>query len=170
MKTFENIEKICMYLGLVCLVIMVFFMASEMSTRIGVPHLFRDSYALVGFMMVGITYLGLSYIEKEDDHLKMSLFLSKLNEKNQKTVKVIYNLIGVALLILIITQTSNSTWKAYVMGDTTTEPGRYLNWHIRAIVPLGLSVFCVRIIKETVQLLAGIFQKPTKTSIDEGAN
>lgn len=170
MKTFENLEKTCLYLGLVCLMIMVFFMASEMSTRVGVPHLFRDSYALVGFMMVGITYLGLSYIEKDNGHLKMTLLLTKLNEKNYNPIKILYNLIEIALLILLITQTVDGTLRAYVIGDTTTEPGTYLNWYIRAMVPLGLSVFCVRIIIETVQLLAGIFQKQANPSTGKSAN
>ncbi len=159
MKTFENIERAFMYFSLMCLVIMVFFMASEMSTRVGITHLFRDSYALVGFMMVGITYLGLSYIQKDDGHLKMTLLLLKLNEKNSNSVKIFYNFIEIAILILLITQTADGTWRAYVLGDTTTEPGAYLNWYIRAMVPLGLSVFCARIIIETVQLFAGIFQK-----------
>ncbi len=170
MKTFENIEKACMYLGLICLVIMVFFMASEMSTRIGIPHLFRDSYALVGFMMVGITYLGLSYIQKDDGHLKMTLLLLKLDEKKSNSVKILYNLIEIAILILLVTQTVDGTWKAYVLGDTTTEPGAYLNWYIRAMVPLGLSVLCVRIIIETVQLFAGILSKSANPLNGESAN
>jgi len=158
-KVFENIERMSMYLAFISLLIMVFFMSSEMSTRLGVPHLFRDSYALVGFTMVGVTYLGLSYIQKEDGHLKMSLLLSKLNESNAKLVKLVYNLIEIIVLILIIAITIVGAWRAFLIGDTTTEPGTYLNWYIRALVPLGLSVFCARIIMETVGLVHSLFKK-----------
>ncbi len=159
MKLFERIEKVSLYLALACLVIMVFFMASEMSTRLGVPHLFRDSYALVGFMMVGVTYLGLSYIQRDDGHLKMTLLLNRLQEKNSKLVKVLYNLIEILTLILIIVITTQGAWRAFLISDTTTEPGTYLNWYIRALVPLGLSVFCARIIIETVGLFSELFKK-----------
>ena len=156
---FLYFEKICMYLGVTSLAIMMLLMLSEMSTRLGVPHFFLDSYALVGFMMVGVTYLGLAHIQKDDGHLKMTLLLSKFKERNRKAIKLLLNLVEIGILTAIIIQTAKGTLRAFEIGDTTTEPGAYLNWPIRAMVPLGLGVYSLRLIIESVQEVSGVFRK-----------
>ena len=169
MKLFLYFEKVFIYIGIASLAVMMLLMLSEMFTRFGIPHLFLDSYALVGFMMVGVTYLGLSYIQKHDDHLKMTLFISKLNEKNSNIVKLFMNAIEIIILLAIIIQTSKGALRAYEIGDTTTEPGAYINWPIRALVPLGLSVYCLRLIIESFQQGAELFHKKHGYSSDQNS-
>ena len=159
MKLFENLEKAFLYIGVGCLVAMWFFMLAEVSRNFGVPGFFRDSYALVGLMMIGVTYMGLSYVEKGDGHIKMRLLMSKMQENKAVILRLIYNLIEIAVLLFIIRHTIYGTVHAYEIMDTTIDPGAYVNWPIRALVPLGLGLYVIRLMIQTVQELMGFIKK-----------
>jgi TRAP-type C4-dicarboxylate transport system permease small subunit len=125
-------------------------MLSEILTRVGVPAIFSDTFTLTGLMMVGVTYLALSSLQKEDGNIKMTLFISKLKPKNALKVKLAYNLLEIIVLVIIVWQTTLGTIRAFELGDTTMAPGLYLTWPIRALIPIGLGVYCIRLILESI--------------------
>lgn len=168
MKTLGYIETICTYLGAAMAAFMSIVMLSEILTRVGVPAVFTDTFTLTGLMMVGVTYLGLSSLQKSDSHIKMTLFISKLKPKKALKLNLVYTALEIIVLALIIWQTTIGTMRAFELGDTTMEPGLYLTWPLRALIPLGLGIFCLRLIMESINKLSGSAAKQ-KGKIEAGS-
>lgn len=166
-KTLGYIESICTYLGVATATFMAVVMLSEILTRVGMPAIFDDTFTLTGLLMIGTTYLALSSLQKDDGQIKMMLFISKLKPKKALKVNLVYNLLEIIVLVVVVWQTTLGAIRAFELGDTTMAPGLYLTWPIRALIPLGLGVYCLRLILESLNKL-GLVAKPDKTSAGGG--
>ena len=112
-----------------------------------------EMFQLTEFMMVGVVYLGIAYVQQLKDHIKIEIATEWMPQKGQDILDLLGHLVGLFIFGLITWQTGRQAWEAWDTQDYTMGIVQFPLWPAKSLLPIGIGLFCLRLF---LDLLIGI--------------
>jgi len=157
------IETVLNVTGVIFIVILMLFTASEIIARYvfnwPIPGYVED----VELIMAAIVFLGIGYTQRVGAHIRMDMLITRLKGRFYHIAEALSLLLALIGFGIICISSFNFTLDAYQVGDVT----EYLytpTWPSKLCVPLGSFFLCTRFI---IQIIRNIAQAVVGAEIKE---
>ncbi|MBI5969181.1 MAG: TRAP transporter small permease [Deltaproteobacteria bacterium] len=145
-RTQRSIEKGACYTAAGLVFIMIFPTSVDVILRYLFNAPLPEIFQLTEFMMVGVVYLAISYVQALKDHIKIEIVTSWLPKKAQEALDLFGYLVGLFIFSIIAWQSGRQAWEAWVTQDYTMGIVQFPVWPAKSILPLGVGLLCLRLI------------------------
>ena len=145
-KTQRTIERAACYAAAGLVFIMIFPTTLDVILRYIFNAPLPDIFQLTEFMMVGLVYLAIAYVQSIKDHIKIELVTSRLPQKLQDGLDLFGYIIGLLIFLMITWQSGRLAWEAWVNEDYTMGIVHLPLWPAKSVLPIGTGLFCLRLI------------------------
>lgn len=144
-------------------VLMVALITTEVIARsvFSTSTLMADEYS--GYFLVAMTYLGLAYTGRSGLHVRVDSVIRFLPPRLRDTVVVSGLVISLAFLLLLAWETWALVRSSYEVQDTALTVRRTPLFLPELMIPVGLVLFCLLVLREIVWRLAGGRELPVTT-------
>ena len=137
------------YVLVILLAITVFLGLAQVIMR----YVFNDSLTwseeLSRVLFIWMSWLGISYGHKKNEHIKITMLVDRLKGTTRKVVLVIANIITIA--ILVIFSVEGVVVVKQVMAIGTFTPALHIpKWLVYSSVPVSCALMAIRVIKDVV--------------------
>ena len=157
------IETVLNVTGVIFIVILMLFTASEIIARYvftwPIPGYVED----VELIMAAIVFLGIGYTQRVGAHIRMDMVITRLKGRFYHIAEALALLLALIGFGIICISSFHFTLDAYQVGDVT----EYLytpTWPSKLCVPLGSFFLCTRFI---IQIIGNIAQAVVGAKIKE---
>ncbi|HLR72446.1 MAG TPA: TRAP transporter small permease [Pseudogracilibacillus sp.] len=136
------------------------------ATEIVASNIFNYSISWVlemtEHLLLFMTFLGTSWLLKENGHIKLDLLLNNISKKKSTVLEVINACIGFIISIILAVSGFLATWNLYVRdvsAEAVLEIPRYL---LVVIVPIGFTLLSIQFIRKIVDATREYHLQKTK--------
>ena len=156
-KGFSAVERWLSYLGLICLIGLMGMVVFEVIARYAFNRPFQGYIDVMEMMMAALVFLTLAYCQREDGHIKMEVFMTRVLKGGRRyyateSFHLLVSLIGFAIIAFFST---DQVLHAYNIGDVSMTI-HLVTWPARALVAIGAIYLCLRFIMQLVQSLTKV--------------
>lgn len=147
-RAVDSLIRISMNLCSIATVIMMFLINIEIILRsfFHVSLLFADE--LCGYLLVAITFLGISYCLRTGALLRIKFFLFSLPPRIRMWVNLVYDLLSLVFSIIVTYELFRMVWGSYILNiraPTLRETPLYIP---EFVMPLGMSLLTLALLSE----------------------
>ena len=147
--------------------VMMFIITTDVILRYIFNRPVQGTYELAQFMVVGVVFLSIAYIQSVRGHIKMEIATSWLPLKGQTALDIFSHLLGIFFFIIILWQSGQLAWKAWVTQDHTMGLVAFPLWPAKSLVPLGSFLICLQLFSDVIRDIALLSNRPSEGSGDE---
>ena len=156
-KGFSAVERWLSYLGLLCLIGLMGMVVFEVVARYAFKKPFQGYIDIMEMMMAVLVFLTLAYCQREDGHIKMEIFMTRVLKGGRRyyateSFHLLVSLIGFAIIAFF---TADQVLCAYNIRDVSMTI-HLVTWPARALVAIGAIYLCLRFIMQLVQSLTKV--------------
>ena len=147
------VENILNVLGVIFIIILMFFTASEIVARYLFNHPIPGYVEDTELIMAAVVFLGIGYTQRVGAHIRMDIFISKIRGRYYHIAETITLFLALIAYGIIFIMSLKFTIDSYRIGDVT----EYLytpTWPSKLCVPLGTFFLCIRFILEIIKNIA----------------
>lgn len=148
-------EGLVIVAGIFVLVMMAITMADVVLRSLFNSPL-EGAYEITEFMMAGVVFLGLAYMQRAKGHLAIEIFTERMPPWARTLVRVLGYLIALALFAAIAYETSAIAYQAWDRQDYTMGAARLPLWPVKTAIAFGSILFCIRLVVDMVCDLASL--------------
>jgi|SRR5699024_4910393 len=149
-KVFLRIEKISFNISMITLCLMMLWIVIDVILRTVINKPIPGTIEMTGeYLMVLLVYLSISYTNKLNGHIRVTLIMEKVNEKIKSIVKVFTNIIGAFFFISISWLNFLAGLEYYERGIKSTGVLSYSLAPALFIISLGLLLITIRLLIES---------------------
>jgi len=150
LKKFEALEKLMIYLSAVIVAVMMLLTATDVFLRYGLNRPIQDSFELSQFMMAGLVFLGIPYIQSIKGHVSVEFLTSRLSPTAREILKIFGYLFGLFIYVIVTRQSALFALDAWKTNDYTMGVVHYPLWPAKSTVPMGSGILCIRLILDII--------------------
>lgn len=118
----------------------------------------EGAFEITEFMMAGVVFLGLAYMQREKGHLAIEVFTERMPPWGRTVVRIFGYLVALALFAAIAYETTGLAYEAWDIQDYTMGAARLPLWPVKSAIALGSILFCIRLVVDMVCDLASLAQ------------
>lgn len=163
-KILRTVERSACYAAAGLVFIMIFPTTLDVILRYVFNSPLPDIFQLTEFMMVGLVYLGIAYVQSIKDHIKIEIVTAWLPKKIQESLNIFGFMIGLSIFSIITWQSARLAWEAWITQDYTMGLVHFPLWPAKSILPLGTLLLCLRLIIDILTGFIEIMQPTSSTS------
>lgn len=148
---FDGIVELMAVIGRLLMVLMAILVGVDIVAL----SFFDTSYAWIfevtEYLLLFITFLGVTYVLRNDEHIKLDLVLNKLNEKQRTLFEIISSFFGMIISLIISITGFVVTLNLYereIVIESVLEIPRYL---ITGIIPISFIFVTIQFLKILIQ-------------------
>ena len=145
-----KIERVALYISALFILVMMVLTTIDTFLRDVLDRPISGVYELSSMMMVGVLYLGLSYVQSKRNHIRMDLLSSKLSPNNQLVLQLLADVIFLVLAVIITWQMGQKFLDAWTSGDFYYGVIRFPLWPAKLSICLGTSLVSFRLISDII--------------------
>jgi C4-dicarboxylate transporter DctM subunit len=145
-----KIERVGVYISGLFILVMMVLTTIDTFLRDVLDRPMSGVYELSSMMMVGILYLGISYVQSKRNHIRMDLLSSKLSPNNQMVLQLLADVIFLSLAVIITWQMGLKFLNAWTTGDYYYGVVRFPLWPAKLAICLGTALVSVRLISDII--------------------
>ena len=123
-------------------------------------------FQLTEFMMVGVVYLGISYVQSMKEHIKIEMATSWLPQWSQDFLDIFGYMIGLLLFAIMMWQSGRLAWEAWVTQDYTMGIIHFPLWPAKSIIPIGCGLLCIRLLLDIFLDIQKLRRSGTQSDAD----
>ena len=158
-KVIMKISKVLIGLCSIAIFVMMILISLEVVLRYGFHTSLIWPFEVVEFILVGITFLGLSYIQSTGQHLKVDFIYEKLPLSMKHLARII-GTFGTLLLFVLVTKTGwDYTWLAWTEHLRSWTVTRMAMWPVRLTIPLGGFFMCLCLVFQLLHHVASFIKR-----------
>lgn len=124
---------------------MVCIVAVEVVTRNFLGFSFQISDELGGYIIVLISFLSLCVCQVNQSYHHVEFLQSRLGRRGQAASRVVFDLICLALCLVLSWQLGRLVWNSWVSEDVAPTPLMTPLWLPQLMMPLGLVALTVSV-------------------------
>jgi len=125
------------------------------------------SYAeFTGFFLAAATFFGLAYTLRAGTHIRVSLFISRLEGRLRTAIEIWSLAAGTALVGYFLWYAANLVRESFVFGDLSVGMVALPIWIPQAAMVAGLAVLLIALVDDLIMVLSG--QPPSYHGKGEG--
>ena len=166
LRLLTAIENIALWVACIALLVMGALVTGSVLGRSLVNQPIPDDLLMIGLMMVCVIVLPLSYVERGNGHIVVTVIADRLTGFVQKGLRVIGRLIFAAFMGtmgFVIARKIPSEFEQNLYYDGQLE---IPTWPMKVIFAFGIAVFLLRLLSNIIQDLRGTL--PTAQHTDAG--
>jgi len=152
-RTQRKVERTACYVAAGLVFIMIFPTTVDVILRYVFNAPLPEIFQLTEFMMVGLVYLAIAYVQSLKEHIKIEIVTSRLPLRIQEGLDLFGYAIGLLIFSIITWQSGRQAWEAWVTQDYTMGIVHFPLWPAKSILSLGTGLFCIRLILDIVHSL-----------------
>jgi TRAP-type C4-dicarboxylate transport system permease small subunit len=119
----------------------------------------EGAFEITEFMMAGVVFLGLAYMQREKGHLAIEIFTERMPPWARHGVRVFGYLVALLLFSAIAYETSQLAYRAWEIDDYTMGATRLPLWPVKSAIAFGSILFCIRLVVDMVCDLAALAKR-----------
>jgi len=123
-----------------CLLAMTLMVTMDVTLRYGFNAPTKWANEFSAYLAVLVIFLGISYVLRENAHIRVDVFVRKLPKRVHDWIKVITSIALLTYIIILF----HLTWDVFVMNFTINKTSFTAMdvpiWPIQAFIPLGLAI------------------------------
>ncbi|MBA7652505.1 Ectoine TRAP transporter small permease protein TeaB [subsurface metagenome] len=104
-----------------------------------------------GYLLVAVTFIGLTWTQKRGRHIRIFLLTRRLSEKKRKYLSLAVFMVSVVFVIWLTWCTTIPVVKCYTMGIVSLSPLSTPMWIPYMLVPLGLGIFAIQLLSQIIR-------------------
>jgi TRAP-type C4-dicarboxylate transport system permease small subunit len=132
------------------IMVMVFLTAIDVILRYIFNSPLPGAYELKEFLLVGVVFLGLGYIQSIKGHLSVDVLISRMSPKTQTVFNILSYVICLFTFSIITWQAGYRAWIAFDTGQLREGLVRYPLWPAKLMIPIGTGLLCLRLIRDII--------------------
>lgn len=114
------------------------------------------AYELAEFMLVGMVYLGIAYIQSFKGHVRVDVFVNRVGIRGELLLSIFGNLVGLVAFVLVTWQTGSLALVAWQTGDYSSGLVHLPMWPSKLIIPFGTGLLCLRLLTDLLSDLGAL--------------
>lgn len=130
------------------IMVMIFLTAIDVVLRYIFNSPLPGAYELQEFLLVGVVFLGLGYIQSMKGHLSVDVLTSRMSPKNQTVFNILSYVICLFIFGIITWQAGLRAWIAFDTGQVREGLVRYPLWPAKMMIPIGAGLLCLRLVRD----------------------
>jgi len=146
-KATHNISAVFNRIGVVVLMLMMFFVAVDVFLRYIFNSPILGAYEAIELMMAVVFCYGIAYTQIHKGHVAVSVVVSRLGEKTQSIIDSVVYLISFAIFALLTWRTFLKARAVWLSGETTYAGigpfGHVPIFSFVYLVAFACAVFCL---------------------------
>ena len=100
---------------------------------------------IVEIAMVGFAVMSISFVQRVGGHVRMELFVAKLQGRTHWVAETISTLLAIFIVGVLIPYSYSHFERAFEFGDSTIDI-EIITWPAKLVVPVALSVLLFRLL------------------------
>ena len=152
-KGWRWLERIIVVLGIISTVLIIILM-SLTTMDVVLRYIFgspiKGAYEVSEMFFLAAVFLGLAYTQLFREHVNADLLVSRLSKRTNLILETIMLLLALFIYALFSWKGMGAFWSSFIEGEYRWGLIRIPLWPARLMIPLGVSVLCLRFIGEIV--------------------
>ncbi|SEI90882.1 TRAP-type C4-dicarboxylate transport system, small permease component [Bhargavaea ginsengi] len=167
-KGFSILEFVCLRISQVALLGMMLLTSLDAFSRYIFNQSITGAYEITEmYLMVITVFLSMSYVLKEDGHIRLDILFDRFSSKVQGMLNIIFYILGAALMIVIGYLGLQSTMEALDKNLVASGLIDFPLWLSYIWVPVGAFLIAIRFLILCVFILTGRpHGKPADEEVD----
>ncbi|MGB7241464.1 MAG: TRAP transporter small permease, partial [Sulfitobacter sp.] len=134
--------------GAIALLAMISFVCFEVLSRwlFNEPTVWVNEYA--SYLLIGITFLGLAYAQKEKGHIQVELILGWLSAQSRLKLQKVTLWIGLFFVVFAAWQMVSFNYQEYINNTRSWGMLATRQWKPQVVVSVGYGLFCLSILAD----------------------
>jgi TRAP-type C4-dicarboxylate transport system permease small subunit len=166
-RVLRKVERGACYVAAGLVFIMIFPTTLDIFLRYIMEEPLPAIFQLTEFMMVGVVYLGISYVQSMKEHIKIEMATSWLPKRGQDLLDIFGYLVGLLLFAIMMWQSGRLAWEAWVTQDYTMGIIHFPLWPAKSIIPIGCGLLCVRLLLDIFLDIQTLRRSGTQPDADQ---
>jgi len=151
----DKLQNFGAYLSSFLIIALTILIIIEIVARsfFNVSTMIADEYS--GYFYLASIFLGLGYTFKEDGHIRINIFTSKLPKKVNRYIDIFAGSITLVLIIFILYFSIKMLVESYkydMVSETVSETPIYLT---QLAIPIGLFMFSIAVLAFLIKKIKG---------------
>ncbi len=130
-----------------------------MRRLLNAPLIFADEVA--GYLLVLVTFLGLSYTLKEDGHIQVKIIVDQISLRKRAFLKLVWCAFGIIFTILLLCLTSQLVWESYDLKAFSPTPSQLPLFPFQIVMPIGCLFFLLQLAVGLMDSIFSLFSSKT---------
>ena len=130
------------------IMIMMFLTTIDIVLRYIFSSPLPGAYELQEFLLVGVVFLSLGYIQSLKGHLIVDIATSRMSPRHQTFFNILSYIICLFIFCIITWQTGVRAWIAFDEGQVREGLVRYPLWPAKLMIPIGTGLLCLRLVRD----------------------
>lgn len=148
---FDAIDKQVVRLGQLMLAAMVLVTFLSVVGRTFFSSAVPDDLLISEMLMVAVVFMPMAYVQSLGGHLEVTVLTDHLPESLQAMLQTIGLILGVIFFGLMAWLSATMAWESWEYQEIAYASALGIpEWPVKAIIPLGLSWWCVRMLLQLI--------------------
>lgn len=148
----KKVEVLLVYLAGVLLIILMLLVTTEVIMRKFLNYSIPGVFEISSQLMVGVTVLGVSYVQFEKEHIKVDIFGKRLPKWTIILTDILTSILGAVLTGIFGYQGLLKFIESFKLGETAMGIISVPFWPGRLAILLAMFLLCIRFIIELINL------------------
>lgn len=145
-QRFARAERVLAAVSAAIILVMMLLTTADVAFRFFLNSPIPGAYELSEFLLVGVVFLAISYVQACRAHIMVDLFTDRLPRWATLGLDILSALLALVVFAVLTWQAGFQAWRAWVIDDYTMGLIAYPIWPARAALALGVAVYCLRLI------------------------
>ena len=146
----KTIELIAAVTGVTIMASLLLLLMVEVLGRYFLGKSTLISIEFSGYMLVAITYIGLTWTQKEDKHIRVSVVTSKFSTKIRKYLSLAVSIVSIIFIAWLVWATLMPVVKLHAMGVVSLTLFATPLWIPYMFVPIGLGMLAIQLLGQII--------------------
>lgn len=118
------------------------------------------------YSLLYICFLGAAWALRENNHVRVDIFLSAFSDRWRQRLGVVSSLLGLCVSSVLMIWGALAVWEKYVTGAYNPTVVEFPTWIVLLCIPLGSLVLGTRFLRNMIEYATGV--RNDRTSFDAG--
>lgn len=141
-----RLSTVAAHIGIVMLFAMGLLITADVVLRYVFNQPTQFTTEVTGYMMVGLTFLGLAYTLMKGRHIRIEAVSSRLRSRPRKILYLVTSFISLAFLSACVGPAWNMVWESYTYKSEVLGVLRTPLYLPQLLVPIGICVIILQLL------------------------
>ena len=115
------------------------------------PLIFADE--VCGYLMVLVTFLGLSYTMQEGSHIQVKVLVKLTTNRGQAKLRILWCIVGILYTSVLLYWTGKLVGESYELKSFAPTPSHIPLFPFQLIMPIGCFLLLLQLIVELLKVM-----------------
>jgi len=153
---FDRTVTILMIISAILVLLDALAVTVDVLMRYAFAITYTPLFELTEFSLLWMTFLGAAYIMRNNGHVRVDALTNLLKPRHAAFLNAVASLISVFILMVMTWYTAKLTLHDFQTNFALSGIIRALKWPIEIIIPIGLIMLLLQLLRNTHRQLTGL--------------